>query len=387
MSGKLMILAAGVSTIGALINIGVMPIRAQAAPQTQTATPRAVMVEDVFKNVQVLKGLSVDEFMGTMGIMTTSLGFCCSDCHTNAGTDRVKWEEDNPRKRTARRMVQMVQALNKDNFGGRQVVTCWTCHRGRDFPAVTAKLDTVYGEPPVELDDILTKAPSVPAPQQLLDKYLNAIGGAQRVGAITSVAAKGKSVGFGGFGGGGEVELYAQVPDKRATYIHWPDDPARGQSIRTFDGRTGWMATPLAIVAKYPLSAGELDGARLDAQLTFPTQITKVLTNIRSGSPDFINGKNYYTLQGNSARNSFATLYFDPDTGLLTRIVRYTPSAIGRVPTQVDLSDYRDVAGVKFPHHWTFMWLDGRDNWDFTSVQFNVSIDAAKFGEPALTRR
>ena len=45
------------------------------------------MVEDVFKNVQALKGITVDEFMGTMGIMSASLGLCCSDCHPGAGTD------------------------------------------------------------------------------------------------------------------------------------------------------------------------------------------------------------------------------------------------------------------------------------------------------------
>jgi photosynthetic reaction center cytochrome c subunit len=342
----------------------------------------AVMVDDVFKNVQVLKGITVDEFMGTMGLMSAALGFCCNDCHSGAGTERVKWEEDNAKKRVARRMLQMVQTLNRDGFNGRQAVTCWTCHRGRDVPVVTPRLDAVYSEPVVELDDVLGKATGVPTPEQLIDKYLQAIGGADKVAAMTSIVAKGQSVGFGGFGGGGEVELYAQTPDKRATYIHWPSDPDRGQSIRTFDGRTGWMATPLAVVPKYPLAGGELDGARLDAQLTFPAQIMKVLTNMRSGPPDYIMGNAYYTLQGNGARNSLATLYFDRQSGLLVRIVRYTPSAIGRVPTQVEFADYRDVGGIKFPYHWTFTWLDGRDNWDFTSVQFNTSINASTFGEP-----
>ena len=92
------------------------------------------MVEDVFKNVQVLKGIPVDDFMGTMGIMSAALGFCCSECHTGAGTDLVNWEIDTPRKRTARRMVEMVSAINRENFMGRQVVTCWTCHRGLARP-------------------------------------------------------------------------------------------------------------------------------------------------------------------------------------------------------------------------------------------------------------
>ena len=72
--------------------------------------------------------------------------------------------------------------------------------------------------------------------------------------------------------------------------------------------------------------------------------------------------------------------------GLLVRTIRYTPSKIGKVPTQVDYSDYRDVGGTKFPYQQTFTWLDGRDTFTFTDVKFNVPIDAAKFGEPVLVR-
>src|SRR5215831_12745295 len=105
-----------------------------AQPATQD---KPLMADQIFKNIQVLKGLSVDDFMETMGVMTAALQFDCSDCHANAGTDRVDWAADTPRKRTARRMVNMVATINKDNFGGRQMVTCWTCHRNRDRPLTT----------------------------------------------------------------------------------------------------------------------------------------------------------------------------------------------------------------------------------------------------------
>ena len=122
-----------------------------------------VMVEDVFKNVQALKGITVDEFMGTMGLMSASLGLCCSDCHPGAGTESVKWEDDsNPRKVTARKMVLMMQAINRDNFSGRQVVTCWTCHRLRDVPAQSPRLDQLYSEAVTELDDVVSRAEGVP---------------------------------------------------------------------------------------------------------------------------------------------------------------------------------------------------------------------------------
>ena len=378
-----MVHAAAVTVVVAMIAGAVDRASAQTAGQPAPAR-RPLLVDDVFKNVQALKGIGVDDFMLTMGIMSAAVGSDCVGCHPSAGTDHVDWALDTPRKRTARRMVQMVAALNRDNFNGRQVVTCWTCHRGRDRPVTTPTLDTVYGEPTLEFDDVLTPAPNVPTVDQVLNKYLQAIGGAERAGSITSFVASGKSVGYRGFGGGGVVEVSAQAPDKRATYINFPEYPDRGLSVRTYDGKTGWIATPLAVVPKYELSGSERDGARLDAQLSFPAQIRQALTNLRVGPPTTIDDKDVTVVQGNGQNGALATLYFDDASGLLVRMVRHGRSPIGRVPTQVDYSDYRDVGGVKFPFHWTFAWLDGRDNFEFSEVKLNVPIDAAKFGEPPV---
>src|SRR3989442_3490734 len=124
------ILAATAIAVVALIGA------ALAAAQT-AAQEKPLLAEQVFKNIQVLKGIPVDDFMETMGVMCASLQFDCSDCHEGAGTDKVDWAADTARKRTARRMVTMVQTINQTNFGGRQMVTCWTCHRNRDKPLTT----------------------------------------------------------------------------------------------------------------------------------------------------------------------------------------------------------------------------------------------------------
>src|SRR5919201_1230901 len=131
----------------------------QSAPQE-----KPLLAEEVFKNVQVLKGISVDDFLGTMGIMTAALQFDCSDCHVGAGTDKVDWAADTPRKLMARRMVTMVATINKNNFGGRQMVTCWTCHRNRDRPLVTPVMETIYGMPDLAQDDVLVTQPGSPSP-------------------------------------------------------------------------------------------------------------------------------------------------------------------------------------------------------------------------------
>src|ERR1700760_3231709 len=93
----------------------------------QAPATKGKMVEDVFKNVQALKGISVDDFLGTMGVMSAAIGFDCSECHNNAGTDKVNWAaDDNPKKVIARQMTFMVMNINKQNFGGSQRVTCWS---------------------------------------------------------------------------------------------------------------------------------------------------------------------------------------------------------------------------------------------------------------------
>jgi len=355
-------------------------VMARAAQAATAAKPK--MVEDVFTNVQALKGIGVDDFLLTMGIMSAAVGSDCVGCHPSAGTDHVDWALDTPRKRTARRMVQMVTTINRDNFNGRQVVTCWTCHRGRDRPVTTMTMDAVYGPPTDDSDDVLAQAQSVPSVDQLLDKYLQAIGGVQNVARITSFVATGKSVGYRGFGGGGIVDVSAQAPDRRATHITFPEYPDRGVSVRTYDGHTGWIATPLAVVRKYELAGSERDGARLDAMLSFPTQIKQALTSLRVGPPSTIGDRDVTVLQGNGPNGTLATLYFDDLSGLLVRMVRHGRSPIGRVPTQVDYSDYRDVGGIRFPFRWTYAWLDGRDDYQFNDVKVNVPIDAATFGEP-----
>ncbi len=363
---------------------------------------RPTMSDQVFKNVQVLKGIPVDEFLGTMGIMAASLQFDCSDCHVNAGTANVDWAADTSRKIMARRMVSMVAAINQTNFGGRQLVTCWTCHRNRDRPLATPTLETIYGTPTIVPDDVVTQFPGADPPQAILDRFIQASGGAQRLAALTSISGKGISVSFGGFGGNGAVELLAKAPDKRATIILFKAETNRGDQIRTYDGTAGWVRTPLNVVGEYQLLGSDLDGARVDAQLSFPGQIKNILTNLKSGPPTTITdlpaptsqssvlqggvGNQSHVVdvvQGTGPRGLLVTLYFDQQTGLLLRELRFGLSPIGRVPTQIDFGDYRDVNGIKLPFRMTFAWLDGRDAIVLDEIRTNVPVDEAKFGRPA----
>jgi len=352
----------------------------------QAAPPKQLMSEQAFKNVTVLKGIPVDEFMDTMGFISASTNYNCIDCHVEPKVegDWSVYAEETPRKATARRMILMVQDINKTNFAGARVVTCYTCHRNlQGAPKTTPSLADQYGEPPL-IDpnevEIRRQAPDASSADQIFDKYLQAVGGAQKAAAITSIVFKGTYQGYAE--PVAPVDIYVKAPNQRTMIVHTDV----GDRTTTCDGSNGWMAAPAADkpfpVIRY--TGGDLDGVRLDAVLSFPAGVKQAITKPVVGSGS-IDDTDVVVVQGtaNGGRSS-TKLYFDKQSGLLVRQVRYTDTMIGRVPIQVDYSDYRDIAGagVKLPFHVITTWTDGRSNVRLTSAETNVAIDAAKFNQP-----
>jgi len=363
--------------------ITIAPARGQQAA-TQATAPKPQMVEDVFKNVQVMKGIPVNEFMDTMGFFAASIGLNCTGCHVpEALQDWSRFADDVPRKRMARVMIRMVDSINKEKFGGKRMITCWTCHRGGQAVDNIPSLVSQYTVAPEDPDaiEMVADAPKEPTAEQVLDKFLRASGSAQSLAALTSWSAKGTYDGFNTYHVKVPVEIYSKAPAQRALFAH----TQIGDNTEVFDGRNGWIAgldrpVPLLILLPGP----ELDGAKLDAMLGFPGSIKQALTDWKTGfPPTTIDDKLANIIQGTGAGKTRVKLYFDDKTGLLARQVRYADTPIGMVPTQVDYTDYRDVAGVKLPYHIVITWTDGQSDIQLSEIQANVPIDAAKFAQPA----
>jgi hypothetical protein len=340
-----------------------------------------VLSERYFKNIQALRGVPVDEFMDTMGMFAAATGMNCVDCHVSeAGSDWAKYATDTPFKQTTRKMIAMVNTLNQANFGGRSLVTCFTCHRGLKVPATLPSLDLQYGDPPpVDPDQITRSAPGAPTIDQILDKYLQAIGGAQRAAAITSIVGKGSYRAYDDFQLA-PLDLYAKSPDQRTTIQH----SLYGDMTITYDGRNAWMAAPREIrpfpVVQY--SGGNMEGARIDAILEFPGRLKQTLTNWRVGPDSSVNDQDVQIVQASTPGGFIVKLYFDSKSGLLLRSVRYSDSPVGKVPVRVDYSDYRTVSGIKIPFKRVATWTDGRTVFQLDSVQVNTTVDAARFAKP-----
>ena len=342
---------------------------------------KPLMAEQYFKNVQVLRGISVKEFMDTMGFFAASLGENCTFCHVEESSgDWTKYAADNANKQTARKMILMMNAINKSYFGGRRMLTCYSCHRGGETPRVTPNLAEQYSAPVLEVpDEITEQAPNAPSADQILDKYIQALGGAQRLSSLTSFVARATYQGYDD-PEKRPAEIYAKAPDERAIIVHTPN----GDSSTTYDGHSGWLAAPDTDqpMPVMTLTGGDLEGAKVDASLNFPAGLKQQFTKWLVGFPTTINDRDVQVVQGSNPGESPVKFYFDQQSGLLVRVVRYTNLPVGLNPTQVDLADYRDVSGIKVPFRWTVTWTDGRSVMELTQVQPNATIDAAKFAKP-----
>jgi photosynthetic reaction center cytochrome c subunit len=345
------------------------------------AQTKAPLAEQVFRDVQVLKGIPVDEFMETMGFFSASLGLNCTGCHgLEAARDVTKFANDTPLKQTARKMILMVNALNKNNFGGVRMVTCYSCHRGDEVPRVRPLLSEQYGAPAEEDPNEVQIPPQVPgaaSADEVFDKYLQALGGLQQVSNLTSFIAKGTYEGYDTEEEKVPVEVFAKAPAQRSTFAHIPG----GDKIEVYDGRAGWIEEPETPAPLMALTGGDLDGAKIEAMLFFPSQVKQIRSQWRTGMAS-VDGHRTEVVEGTGAGQLPLKLYFDQDSGLLVRVVRFTNTLVGQITTQVDYKDYRTVSGLKVPFQWIVTWVDGQSTTQLTDVQVNAPIGPEKFAKP-----
>ncbi len=346
----------------------------------QTARPQ--VSEEAFKDIRVLKGIPVDEFMDVMGMFSASLGYCCTDCHVKEAVGNIgAFALQTPKIQTARRMIAMVNTINMGSFGGAKRVSCFTCHHGSDTPEAAPDLRQQYGAPPEPDPNGMGIATSAASPQPLFDKYIQAIGGAQRLANFTSCAAVGTYTGYETGAGPVKLEIYAKAPSQRTTIVKMPDE----DSVRVYDGTNGWIAGPERTTPLTTLTGPNLFGARVEAITSFPTRIWQEFTRWRSGSA-MIDDQEVSVAQGIKTGQLPVNFYFDKSTGLLKRVVRWNQTAVGPVPTQTDYEDYRDVSGIKMPFRTIITWTDGKSTLELKEVRPNVSIEAARFAKPAPAR-
>jgi photosynthetic reaction center cytochrome c subunit len=336
---------------------------AWAQPQPGTTLKPA---EQVYRNIQVLKGTPADQLIPAMQFITQSLGVRCEHCHVEHAFD----SDDKKPKQTARKMIQMVLALNQNNFAGQRDVTCYSCHRGSlrpaKIPAVASETATPKGE--------AAPASASRSVGQVLARYLQAIGSGTALQAAKTQVEKG----IVNLGNGVQfpVEIYTRSPGMRCMAMHLPT----GDSVEVVNGPSGWSLVPGRPV--HAMNSSDLLAAHLDADLQFAADINTLFTSIEARPDKEIDGHKVNVIRASSPGLPPVKLYFDAESGLLVRMVRYVESPLGRTATQIDFSDYRVVAGIKVPYQRNISQAQGRFVVQLQEIQRNLPIEDSRFAEP-----
>lgn len=353
----------------------------------QSATPPpAKTTEQEFKNIQTLKGIPADRLIPTMQFIANSLGVDCEYCHVHGAFDK----DDKKPKQTARKMMEMMSAINSTHFEGHREVTCYSCHHGNAHPIgipliAPATVQEAHPDPgkPTEakmLEDqgASAKGPADPAAEKVavdkvLEKYLAALGGAEAIQKVKSRLGKG-SADLGGrtF----PVDISVESPDKRVSVMHVPN----GNSVTACNGTVGWLSSPDRPVQW--MSQAETETCSFDADLHVPVRMKEIFSEFHVLPPETINGHATTVVQAMRQGKPPVEFYFEDQSGLLVRLVRYIDTPLGLNPAQIDFADYREIGGTKAPYRWTIARPRGQFTIQLEQLQQNVAIPKETFAVP-----
>jgi hypothetical protein len=339
------------------------------------------LAEQRYKNIQVLKGMPESQVVPVMQFMASSLGVNCAHCHVNNNGNWEFEKDDKQAKQTARRMIQMTFDINKGNrdvFGG-AAVSCYTCHRGSTEPVNIPRL-------PIPASALTgggasakpATAESLPTAAQVVDKYLQAIGGRAAADRIRTRVMKGSFIGADGKPMPFEVHL--QAPDKALVIITNP----QGAVTQAMSGDKGWIKTPKETRELRP---NEISRFRGIAQTFDIVQVKEAAASMKVEGREKVGDRDAFVLLSPVDERRTQRFYFDAQTGLLLRVVTYMNTSLGAIPSQVDFEDYRDVEGVKLPFTVRQTSVDARNDSTrkFDEVKANVPANDAEFNQPAST--
>jgi hypothetical protein len=358
--------------IGAVITlahvISVVSVHAQ-APALEGKT-----AEQAYKNIQVLNGTPAVELNQSMHLIKAAVGADCEYCHTG---DRAS-DAKKP-KQIARDMMRLAFDINKNAFEGRQVVTCYTCHRGVLRPV---------GLPVLPVSDAPGETVrTLPSADVVLARYVEALGGEQAIRKISTRVITATE--FIATGPGGtipvpaQLEQYRKAPNLALNVYRTP-----GYTISDgFDGTTQWGQDAAGRVTE----ALKIDQTRARRAAMFYEclDLKRQYRDLTVSGIENVNGRDAYLVIANPAEDRPERLYFDTQTGLLLRKLTVLPTPVGDSPFQVDYDDYRDAgAGVKLPFVLRMNPATPRTELAPSStlrvqkVQENVPVDDAKFSKP-----
>jgi hypothetical protein len=361
------------------------------------APEKTIAQEGREKNVKLLGDLPVSQFIPVMNYFAVSMGRRCNFCHVINNGQADYASDAKPEKSTAREMIKMVLGVNKDTFKGQVQVGCYTCHRGRNNPQSLPVLPLPVpspapggpgapaggggagSAPSAQPQGSPTPRPTPTPADELIQKYVNAIGGQAAIDKIKSRTVTGTVNTASGLSG--TYEMGQVAPDKGYEIFVTPRFTIR----RALTASGAWEQTAQGV---RDVSGPELARARGLMQIFGNIKLKEQYTRLRTAGREKVGDRDAYIVLATRGEGETERLYFDVETGLLVRKVTYLRTMVGVIPEQTDFEDYRDVDGVKLPFTIRVSQTDAGNAYivrKITEMKLNTAVDESKFNKPAAT--
>jgi hypothetical protein len=216
-----------------------------------------------------------------------------------------------------------------------------------------------------------------PSVDQILDKYVKALGGRAAIEKLTSRVCKG-TFEVDQMPGPAAEEIDEKAPDKQYMAT---DAPNFGLVRRGFNGAVGWEDNPQTGLRD--VTGSELAAMKRDADFYRAIKLKDLYPKMTLKGKESVNGHDAYVIEATPPDAPPDTMYFDADSGLLLRTQREAEGPYGKVTVDATFDDYREVDGIKLPYVMRFSMGDFAFVIKLTEVKHNVPIDDAKFDKPA----
>ncbi len=363
--------------------------RSEVVRATKAPLPQEKTVEQVGKNIKVLNGLPESQLIPVMNFFSASMGRRCNYCHVN---NQGQWDyasDAKPEKAAAREMVKLVMDINKTTERLKlDPVSCYTCHRGRTSPQSIPALPLPLPSPApngggaggptpgASPQASPSPTPALPSADEIFSKYAAALGGQTAIDKLKSRTAKGTVTQANG--NSFQFELTQAAPDKFYLLVTTP----QGTIERGYNGQVGWEKTTRGVRA---ITAAELINFKAANGLFTLLNLKEQYSKPPRVRKDKLGERDVYIVDGTTPDNRRMRLYFDAVSGLLLRRTMTMPTMIGIIPDQIDLEDYREVEGLKFPFTLRAAGIEvgnPTSTRTFTEVKVNVPVDESKFNMP-----